>query len=119
MSTPKFRIFNTDESLDVDGKPSMKYDYRPEINDTESDNVMMSTLTKDKNGKEIYEGDVVVVHHPKYADKVAFIDFTNGTFLLDFPKSCSYVPLWNLQSSEYDNAIEVIGNGYENKELLK
>jgi len=76
------------------------------LNDLE---IMQYTGLKDKNGKEIYEGDVV--ESPFTGDPVqvvwcgAFAQFTFGG------------AEFNVESSP--NNIEVIGNIYENPELIK
>src|SRR5574343_1649302 len=60
----------------------------------------------DKNGKEIYEGDVVYIDlYKKYADVCQIMD---GRFLIrDYGAVCE----WS------SNDIEIIGNIYENPEL--
>lgn len=76
---------------------------------------------KDKNGKEIYEGDrcnVLFANGEKHKAEVVFID---GCFELNF-----YYPIvigghYNdrgyLKCSTVNHAVEVIGNIYENPEL--
>tara|TARA_R110000764_G_scaffold199584_1_gene284919 strand:+ start:985 stop:1398 length:414 start_codon:yes stop_codon:yes gene_type:complete len=77
--------------------------------------VMQYTGLKDKNGKEIYEGDVVRIKglaikgtdYPIIFDKAAF-----GFFEHHYSKQ-----LWILGNFNPDD-MEVIGNIYENPELI-
>jgi len=59
--------------------------------------LMQFTGLKDKNGKEIYEGDILKHNQGNYA-----IEFIAGAF-----------------SYDENNELEVIGNIYENPDLLK
>jgi uncharacterized phage protein (TIGR01671 family) len=73
--------------------------------------VMQYTGLKDANGKEIYEGDIVEFFNGN-TYKVAFED---GCFVLDGKR------FWhgNNELYSYYNTIKIIGNIYENPELLK
>ena len=82
------------------------------------------TGLKDKNGKEIYEGDILHVleisdtRDLEYKSPVEFID---SGFLVTQPDGCQ-VPLavfHNLDTSYPLFEIEVIGNIYENPELTE
>lgn len=72
---------------------------------------MQYTGLKDKNGKEIYEGDILRHNREAYIGKVWFCD---GCFMTD----CE--GFGNQPMNDLDLGwIEVIGNIYENPELLK
>jgi uncharacterized phage protein (TIGR01671 family) len=79
----------------------------------DEEKLMQYTGLKDKNGKEIYEGDVV--HFFRFlADKSGFIGevyFENGQFLLR-----PSITIIDCRLSDHD--CEVIGNIFENPELL-
>jgi len=70
------------------------------------DKLMQYTGLKDKNGKEIYEGDIVT---DAVGDKREII-FEDGWFCCKYPDGSRYCP------TESNRA--VIGNIYENQELL-
>ena len=80
--------------------------------------LMQYTGLKDKNGKEIYEGDIV--NHPR---RVFIIDF--GRYLDGHGLSHSgfFMKVINETDSNtrtgLDGSLEVIGNIHENPELLK
>lgn len=67
--------------------------------------VMQYTGLKDKNGKEIYEGDIV-----KELDKIFQVTFSKGCFYI-----CNSI--YSYKVSDF-MGLEVIGNMYENPELL-
>ena len=73
--------------------------------------VMQFTGLLDKNGKEIYEGDIVKSEHWK--PTTYQIAFGRGAFYLAMPD------LHEAADVKYAEKFEVIGNIYENPELLK
>jgi len=68
----------------------------------------------DKNGKEIYEGDIAKMKYSNTEDIISDIKFIDGGFyLFNYYNGDRFALGFNITQ------IEVIGNIYENPELLK
>lgn len=81
--------------------------------------IMQSTGLKDKNGKEIFEGDILAC---KTDDEVInlniFWDEEHALFMFESKKYNEQEPLAELvENNTYP--FEIIGNVYENTELLE
>lgn len=74
------------------------------------------TGIKDKNGKEIYEGDILIFR-PAYDESLGG-QFGNAIFSVSF-KDASFRFGDELADQEGANYYEVIGNIFENPELLE
>lgn len=95
--------------------------------------LMQYTGLKDKNGKEIYEGDVIKVirkhwnncgkeHLEKIAEETGEVVFYKNlqvSLKTKEKEGTLYQPLLWIFADEEDCEIEIIGNVYENKDLLK
>lgn len=75
--------------------------------------LMQSTGLKDKNGKEIFEGDVVLVLDSPYT---VFYNIKEGSYQLE-PHDERWVIDYMSNFSSEEN-FEIVGNIYENKEYL-
>jgi uncharacterized phage protein (TIGR01671 family) len=81
----------------------------------ESVNLMQFTGLLDKNGKEIYEGDILQTPTSNYDPSNGDSPYTLET--VEWKRSGWYL---DYELADYEqNEIEVIGNIYENEELLK
>jgi uncharacterized phage protein (TIGR01671 family) len=80
---------------------------------------MEFTGLKDKNGKEIYEGDIAKGlwdAELDYSTQIFAVEFRNGTFVENYFGR----PLGDCVKNYHNgNTIEVIGNIYETPELIK
>ena len=80
--------------------------------------IMQYTGLKDKNGKEIYEGDIIKYKFPydrrlNHISPVTFLETQASFGLKDIYGN--EIPLYRITANNY---FEVIGNIYENKNLL-
>ena len=104
MREIKFRVWNGEEMISPDyidrkGIAHWKENSIP----TSSKTIMQYTGLKDKNGKEIYEGDIL-----GWDDKSGYLWVVIWETMFDHSR-------WDASHSE----AEIIGNIHENPELIK
>lgn len=138
----KFRVWDVEnkEMLEVQeldfeptfygGRIAIRPDQYNDYFDTEDMILMQYTGLKDKNGKEIYEGDIVKAYFKKgawkYNDK-NYCGYKNGDVQYCVDGFILYIenykekiyPLSSFGDNDGNiNELEVIGNIYDNPELL-
>lgn len=116
--TPKFRawLIEAKRMVDIDGITfrdgeihSIRYDNRnSSLYEGIGFNLMQSTGVKDRNGTEIYEGDVVIPD----GGGASLVHWKDGAFQVGYYGDIPYV------LADY-KSLTVIGNIYENPELKK
>ena len=73
--------------------------------------IMQYTGLKDKNGKEIYEGDIL-----KYRNIIKEVKWYKRNIHFEFSP---HPDIEDYKLNAWHNLFEIIGNIYENKELLE
>jgi len=107
MREIKFRAWDTLEKKMVFGH----FNLPPVDTITKTWLYMQYTGLHDKNGKEIYEGDIL-----KYQSEICTVEWKLGAWLACCTKKDGLSGHWLGNNQEYIE--EIIGNIYENPELL-
>lgn len=90
------------------------------VDESSSDRYVLLQYTglKDKNGKEVYDGDIIInkpVELPKHLHIEGVVQWGLYQFWVEDLKMEEVI----CDLDECDHGLEVIGNIYENKDLLK
>ena len=97
--------------------------YRPdgdwEFEELKDVELMQYIGLKDKNGKEIYEGDIIKICWNNGEKELLVVDFINGSFVAKEPDKIAHFNFNDIKTQELVESIEVVGNIYENKKLLE
>ena len=104
---------DADFTFKMDGGVSLYKRGEPVIGNTT--HLMQYTGLKDKNGKEIYEGDIVRVFQPFNVPTRAIVELNDGCFEL---KGIELTWRDYVKCFVVNHAIEIIGSIHENPELL-
>ena len=124
---PKFRCFDKDtktmhEVVSIDFRDWRVYYEAYGLRSYWNKNIvlMQSTGIKDKNGVEIYEGDILKLHAIFLApdDKIGYLEYSpKYGYSIIFERNRLYRQEYWASTNKLN--YEVIGNIYENPELLK
>jgi len=110
------------ESRTVDSFPGGVYHEQEEEWVAPNQTVMQFTGLTDKNGKEIYEGDILA-GKPLFEGDKPYFEILFGEHTLQGLKHWGWISRSEISTSLLDQSIiencEIIGNIYENPELCK
>lgn len=127
----KFRAFNNENEYMITSKQGVYTALQNCMNITRQDNsyytnggllkpnkekynLMQFIGLHDKNGKEIYEGDILRIIVNNNIEKICAVEFKSGIFGVMFSKQRELTAFPHFCNTTF----EVIGNIYENPELL-
>jgi uncharacterized phage protein (TIGR01671 family) len=126
MQEIKFRFYDPDEhkmfdvlNIEFEGRPSVVLQRRPTIRrPIDLGYLMQFTSMKDKNGVEIYEGDIVECISAYGGMFKAQVVFCDGCFEIKQKRGGEDYFRDYLKCLTVNRAVRVIGNIHENPELV-
>ena len=128
MRTRKYRAYHDKwgwaepDDIDIWGDGSVYVTYRHEDGDkicnytekTKELHVMDYSGLNDQNYKEIYENHIVKCTYADGSHEIGVVRFIDGCFDILFGKGRDYLKCFTINHAE-----EIIGNEFENPELLE
>ncbi len=114
----KFRAWGKTDNRIKDWKQILKCGFENILINDSFYELMQFTGLKDKNGKEIFEGDIVEFRYWEEGERlqdIMVVEFEDGSFNAWNKKGLNIGDFKNEIANE---RIEVIGNKFENPELL-
>ena len=124
---PKFRAWDKFDKVMRDvtlldyNQNFVGYSYPVFMKSTMHMELMQSTGLKDKNGKEIFEGDILAngpdVMCIKRHNTLGFYVEKKGK--VEFIADCAILEEFEEDAKEIADSLEIIGNIYENKDILE
>lgn len=105
-------------SSDIKTSYIVEMNRRPKGHDIQKNTLGQFTGLTDKNGKEVFEGDICNCNYGYTSDKIGVVYYEDGCFYVDDKHPSGNMPLKTLVKNE-GNRIEVIGSIHDNPELLK
>lgn len=114
ITIPKFRVYDKVECMmittsDYEDLSDLFCFLKADADTGYYSELMQSTGLFDEYGKEIFEGDIVLI----YGEKISKVFYSQGSFCVDILNGGT--PLHGFSPKQ----LEVIGNIYENPELLE
>lgn len=120
--TIKFRAWNRVNGGFLPSEIVEKWEVRVLAEEAKAGAVQQFTGLTDKNGKEIYEGDVVKLWPDEHRESTVEVVFGEGCFGYQFSNGSPVHPFGNHMAYDEHEEVEyaeIIGNICENPELLK
>lgn len=120
MKQLKFRAWDGKEMIYIDDLYWFEENYYHSIDENRGEALMQFTGLKDKNGKDIYEGDILQVINPEgEKDDSHVVEWDNELSGYAIPIDYMDYDLTGLGSAmSMDYELEIIGNIYEDGHLL-